>query len=92
MLRRLGVTVGMAGAAAIALAALPSTAFAWGGDAEKAVYNGAVLEEIARMAFITRSINSDAPRLPRSLVHKHFERKHGKDAYYGQNRIGDIDQ
>jgi L-ribulose-5-phosphate 4-epimerase len=66
--------------------------FAWGGDAEKAVYNGAVLEEIARMAFITRSINSDAPRLPRSLVHKHFERKHGKDAYYGQNRIGDIDQ
>lgn len=66
--------------------------FAWGSDAEKAVYNGAVLEEIARMAFITRSINSDAPRLPRSLVHKHFERKHGKDAYYGQNRIGDIDQ
>jgi len=66
--------------------------FAWGSDADKAVYNGAVLEEIARMAFITRSINSDAPRLSRSLVNKHFERKHGKDAYYGQKVFGDKDQ
>lgn len=63
--------------------------FAWGADADKAVYNGAVLEELARMAFITRSINSDAPRLSQSLVNKHFERKHGKDAYYGQKGFGD---
>ena len=66
--------------------------FAWGADAEKAVYNGAVLEQLAQMAFITHSINPDAPRLSRSIVHKHFERKHGKDAYYGQKVFGDIDQ
>jgi L-ribulose-5-phosphate 4-epimerase len=58
--------------------------FAWGEDADKAVYNGAVLEEIAKMAFVTRTIDPDASRLPRSLIRKHFERKHGKDAYYGQ--------
>jgi L-ribulose-5-phosphate 4-epimerase len=58
--------------------------FAWGDSAERAVYNAAVLEEIAKMAFITRSVNPDVPRLPRALVVKHFERKHGKDAYYGQ--------
>jgi L-ribulose-5-phosphate 4-epimerase len=61
-------------------------AFTWGDSAARAVYHAAVLEEIARMAFITRSINPDAPRLPRALVVKHFERKHGKDAYYGQKR------
>jgi len=66
--------------------------FAWGADADKAVYNGAVLEQLAQMAFITRSINPDAPRLPSSIVHKHFERKHGKDAYYGQKVFGDKDQ
>jgi L-ribulose-5-phosphate 4-epimerase len=58
--------------------------FSWGDDAARAVYNATVLEEIAKMAFITRSINPDIPRLKRSLVSKHFERKHGKDAYYGQ--------
>ena len=60
-------------------------AFTWGDSAARAVYNAAVLEEIAKMAFITRSINPETPRLPRALVIKHFERKHGKDAYYGQN-------
>lgn len=58
--------------------------FAWGDNAPRAVYHAAVLEEIAKMAFITRSINPDIPRLKRPLVSKHFERKHGKDAYYGQ--------
>ncbi|KYF87448.1 L-ribulose-5-phosphate 4-epimerase [Sorangium sp. So ce388] len=58
--------------------------FAWGEDAEKAVYNAAALEEIARMAFITRTIDPGAPRLPDALVRKHFYRKHGKSAYYGQ--------
>jgi L-ribulose-5-phosphate 4-epimerase len=58
--------------------------FAWGEDAEKAVYNAAVLEEIARMAFITRTIHPGAARLPDALVRKHFDRKHGKKAYYGQ--------
>lgn len=58
--------------------------FAWGEDAEKAVYNAAVLEEIAKMAFITRAIHPGAARLPDALVRKHFDRKHGKGAYYGQ--------
>lgn len=58
--------------------------FAWGETPEKAVYNAAVLEELARMAFITRSLNPSAKRLPDPLIRKHFERKHGKNAYYGQ--------
>jgi L-ribulose-5-phosphate 4-epimerase len=58
--------------------------FTWGKSAEKAVYNGAVLETIAKMAFITESIKADALRLKDSLIKKHYERKHGKDSYYGQ--------
>jgi L-ribulose-5-phosphate 4-epimerase len=58
--------------------------FAWGKTPEKAVYNAAVLEELAKMAFITRSLEPQAERLPGSLISKHFERKHGKNAYYGQ--------
>jgi L-ribulose-5-phosphate 4-epimerase len=58
--------------------------FTWGKTPEKAVYNAAVLEELARMAFVTRTLDPEAPRLPASLVRKHFERKHGKHAYYGQ--------
>ncbi|MDC0713715.1 L-ribulose-5-phosphate 4-epimerase [Stigmatella sp. ncwal1] len=58
--------------------------FAWGESAEKAVYNAGVLEEIAKMAFITRGITPEAMRLPDRLIRKHFERKHGKGAYYGQ--------
>ncbi len=58
--------------------------FTWGADADKAVYNAVVLEEIARMAYLTRAIDPSAPRLPDALVRKHFERKHGKGAYYGQ--------
>lgn len=58
--------------------------FTWGKDAAKAVYNSAVLEEIARMAFITETINTDALRLKDALIKKHFERKHGKGSYYGQ--------
>lgn len=59
--------------------------FAWGKNAEKAVYNSKVLEEVARMAFLTLQINPEAPRLKEALIKKHYERKHGKDAYYGQN-------
>jgi L-ribulose-5-phosphate 4-epimerase len=65
--------------------------FTWGADADAAVYNAAVLEEIAKMAFITRSIDPRTPHLSQSLIRKHFERKHGKDAYYGQAGFGDID-
>jgi L-ribulose-5-phosphate 4-epimerase len=58
--------------------------FAWGKNANKAVYNAAVLEEVAHMAFLTQQINPNAPRLKDSLIKKHFERKHGPDSYYGQ--------
>jgi L-ribulose-5-phosphate 4-epimerase len=58
--------------------------FAWGKTAEKAVYHAVVLEELAKIASITQAINPQAARLPDYLVRKHFERKHGKSAYYGQ--------
>ena len=58
--------------------------FTWGKTAEKAVYNSAVLESIAKMALLTEQINPNAPRLKDSLIKKHFERKHGPDSYYGQ--------
>lgn len=58
--------------------------FTWGKSPENAVYNSAVLEELAKMAYLTLQINGGAPRLKESLIQKHFDRKHGKDAYYGQ--------
>ena len=58
--------------------------FTWGKTAEKAVYNSAVLEELARMAQLTEQIKGDAPRLKDSLIKKHYERKHGPLSYYGQ--------
>ena len=59
-------------------------AFTWGETPEKAIYHAVVLEELARMAFITRTLDPKAARLPERLIRKHFERKHGKLAYYGQ--------
>jgi len=58
--------------------------FAWGKNAAKAVYNSKVLETVAQMAYLTLQINPNAPRLKDSLIKKHYERKHGKNAYYGQ--------
>jgi L-ribulose-5-phosphate 4-epimerase len=58
--------------------------FAWGKSMEKAVYHAAVLEELAKMAFLTEQINPSVVRLKHSLINKHYERKHGKGAYYGQ--------
>ena len=58
--------------------------FTWGKSAAKAVYNSAVLESIAQMAYLTETINRNAPRLKEALIKKHFERKHGPDSYYGQ--------
>ncbi|HEY3254234.1 MAG TPA: class II aldolase/adducin family protein, partial [Polyangiaceae bacterium] len=58
--------------------------FTWGETPEKAVYNAVVLEELARMAFVTNSLDPRAARLPEALIRKHFTRKHGKHAYYGQ--------
>lgn len=58
--------------------------FTWGKNAGKAVYNAAVLESIAQMAWLTEQINHQAPRLKEALIRKHYERKHGPDSYYGQ--------
>lgn len=58
--------------------------FTWGKTAAKAVYNSAVLENVAQMAYLTEQINFKAPRLKDALIKKHFERKHGPDSYYGQ--------
>lgn len=59
--------------------------FTWGKTAAKAVYNSAVLEEIAKMAYVTEAIKADALRLKDALIKKHYERKHGPDSYYGQS-------
>ena len=61
--------------------------FTWGKNAEKAVYNSVVLEELAKMAFLTEKINPEVPLLKEGLINKHYERKHGKNAYYGQNVV-----
>jgi len=58
--------------------------FTWGRTAMKAVHNSIVLEELAKMATLTLQINPKASRLKKSLIDKHYLRKHGEDAYYGQ--------
>lgn len=58
--------------------------FTWGKTAEKAVVNSRVLEAVAQMAYLTLQINPKSLRLKDSLIKKHYERKHGKDSYYGQ--------
>jgi L-ribulose-5-phosphate 4-epimerase len=58
--------------------------FTWGNSAGKAVYNSAVLENIAQLAYITEQVNPKAERMKESLIRKHYERKHGPDSYYGQ--------
>lgn len=58
--------------------------FTWGKTAAKAVYNSAVLEEVGRMALLTEQIRKDVPKLKDALIKKHYDRKHGADAYYGQ--------
>ena len=58
--------------------------FTWGADAMKAVENAVVLEEVAKMAILTRLANPAAQEAPQHLQDKHFFRKHGPGAYYGQ--------
>lgn len=59
--------------------------FAWGKDAAQSVYHAAVLEEVAKMAILTRALDRDAKPAPEYVQRKHFLRKHGPNAYYGQN-------
>ncbi|HBY1532571.1 TPA: L-ribulose-5-phosphate 4-epimerase [Klebsiella pneumoniae] len=58
--------------------------FAWGKDAHEAVHNAVVMEEVARMAWIARGINPQLQPIDSWLMNKHFQRKHGPNANYGQ--------
>lgn len=58
--------------------------FSWGKDALEAVHNAVVLEEVAMMAFHTLSLNPDLSKIDDTLLDRHFLRKHGDNAYYGQ--------
>jgi L-ribulose-5-phosphate 4-epimerase len=58
--------------------------FAWGKTAAASVYHAAVLEEVCKMAYLTVSLDAGAAPLPQHIIRKHWERKHGPNAYYGQ--------
>jgi L-ribulose-5-phosphate 4-epimerase len=58
--------------------------FSWGIDADNAVHNAVVMEEVAKMAYRTLYIRPDMPTMDQVLLDKHFLRKHGANAYYGQ--------
>ncbi|HET9132089.1 MAG TPA: class II aldolase/adducin family protein, partial [Terriglobia bacterium] len=58
--------------------------FAWGSTPAKAVYHALMVEELAKMALLSLQINPKLPRLKKSLIEKHYQRKHGPDSYYGQ--------
>lgn len=59
--------------------------FAWGKNAADAVHNAVVIEEVAKMAYRAEVINKDIQSAPQELMDKHYFRKHGANAYYGQN-------
>ncbi len=59
--------------------------FTWGTDAADAVHNAVVLEELACMAFRTVQLYQDVSSVPQYILEKHYQRKHGKNAYYGQH-------
>jgi L-ribulose-5-phosphate 4-epimerase len=63
--------------------------FAWGPDVRTAVHNAVILESLARMAYFTLGINAAAQPVSSALHDKHYLRKHGKNAYYGQARDTD---
>nr|WP_246880475.1 L-ribulose-5-phosphate 4-epimerase [Sporosarcina sp. 6E9] len=58
--------------------------FTWGKDVQEAVMNSVVLEEVSKMNLYTRELNRFAEELPQGILDKHYLRKHGEDAYYGQ--------
>ncbi len=59
--------------------------FAWGKNADDAVHNAVVLEEVAAMALQTEQVNPNVGNMQQDLLDKHYLRKHGKNAYYGQS-------
>lgn len=61
--------------------------FTWGATPDEAVHNAVVLEEVAKMAYRAETINSSIMPAPQELQDKHYFRKHGANAYYGQNSV-----
>lgn len=60
--------------------------FAFGKDGANSVYNATVIEEVAKMATITEQVNPNVERADQFMMDKHYNRKHGKNAYYGQSK------
>ncbi|HPN84428.1 MAG TPA: L-ribulose-5-phosphate 4-epimerase AraD [Victivallales bacterium] len=60
--------------------------FTWGKNAAESVYNAVILEELAKIAFVTLQVNPNAKNISKTLIEKHFQRKHGAKAYYGQGK------
>ena len=67
--------------------------FTWGTDADNAVHNAVVLEQVAKMGFVSVTLNlstldivNHSPSMNRLLIEKHYSRKHGPNAYYGQKK------
>ena len=60
--------------------------FAFGKDGDASVYNATVIEEVAKMATITEAVNPSVQRADKFMMDKHYLRKHGKNAYYGQSK------
>jgi L-ribulose-5-phosphate 4-epimerase len=58
--------------------------FTWGISPGKALENSVIMEEVAKMAYYTKGLNTDIDSIDQQLLDKHFQRKHGRDAYYGQ--------
>jgi L-ribulose 5-phosphate 4-epimerase (EC 5.1.3.4) len=58
--------------------------FTWGSNAAKSVYHAVVLEEMAKMAYLTKTLDPSRAPLKQAIIDKHYMRKHGKNAYYGQ--------
>jgi L-ribulose-5-phosphate 4-epimerase len=60
--------------------------FSWGDNEQDSLYNNVVLEEICKMAFISKTINPNIENLKETLINKHYLRKHGENSYYGQKK------
>lgn len=65
--------------------------FTWGESPDKAVYNAKVLEIVAQEDYHTLQLTRRNSHLPKYLLDKHYDRKHGKNAYYGQNNVHSVD-
>jgi L-ribulose-5-phosphate 4-epimerase len=61
--------------------------FCWGASVSDATHTAVIVEELAHMAYLTMTIRADVANVPDALRDKHFLRKHGKDAYYGQTKL-----